>query len=37
MIMADTTLCSITDKLNTQLCKKEPVLRGPPTLRDVHS
>lgn len=37
MIMADTILCSITDKLNTQLRKIEPVLRGPATLRDVHS
>lgn len=37
MGMADATLCSITDKLNTQLCKVAPVLRGLATLRDVHS
>lgn len=37
LIMADATLCSITDKLNTQLCKMEPVLRGLATPRDVRS
>ena len=34
MIMADTTLCSITDKLSTQVLS---VLRGLATPRDVHS
>lgn len=28
IMMADTTVCSITDKLSTQLSQMGPVLRG---------